>query len=170
MELKIELSNRRTIAGLIILVCAIMLVFYLPGLIVQTNPDVCMANGECQHEQRLNLLIELVPVFIIGGIAIGAIVFYFMTVKLDDKKKELEKISTAFIQFLNKDEKKILQKILEGGGKVYQSEISRIEGIGKLKSHRILRRLEDRGAIEIEKAGKTNIVKLPKHIKDVLVK
>jgi uncharacterized membrane protein len=170
MALSIDLSNRRTIAGLIILVCAIMLVLYLPSILLETSPDVCMVNGECQHEQRLQLLYSLVPIFIIGGIAIGAIVFFFMTVKLDDKKKELEKISTAFIQFLNKDEKRVLQKILEGGGKAYQSEVSRIEGIGKLKSHRILRRLEDRGAIEIEKAGKTNIVKLPKHIKDVLVK
>ncbi|MCX6802327.1 MAG: hypothetical protein NT067_04410 [Candidatus Diapherotrites archaeon] len=51
MELKIDFSNRRTIAGLIILVCAIMLVFYLPGLIIQTNPDVCIGKS-CRKSSR----------------------------------------------------------------------------------------------------------------------
>ena len=40
----------------------------------------------------------------------------------------------------------------------------------KLKSHRILQRLSDRGVIKIEKYGKTNIVKLTDNIKEVLIK
>ncbi len=164
------LSSKRTIAGIIVLICIIALVFYLPSIISESDPGVCMVDGVCQHEQRVALLNQLVPVFILGGIAIGAVVFFFMTTKLEDKKKDLEKITQALIQFLNKDEKTVLQKILENDGKVLQSEISRIEGIGKLKSHRILQRLSDRGVIEIERHGKTNIVKLAKNIKEVLVK
>ena len=53
---------------------------------------------------------------------------------------------------------------------MFQSEISRIEGIGKLKSHRILQRLSDRGVIEIEKHGKTNIIRLAKNIRETLIK
>ena len=170
MELKIDLSNKRTVTGLIILLCIIALISYLPTILSETNPDICVINGVCQHEERIELLNQLVPVFILGGIAIGAAVFFFMTSKLENKKKDAEKIAQTLIQFLNKDEKLVVQKILENDGKAFQSEISRIEGIGKLKSHRIIQRLSDRQVIEIEKHGKTNIIKLSKNIKEVLVK
>jgi len=170
MELKIDFSNKRTIAGIIVLICVLGLVFYLPAVISQTDPEVCYIDGVCQHEQRVELMNQLVPVFILIGVVVGAVVFFFMTSKLEDKKKEMEKITNVLIQFLNKDEKKVVQKILESEGKALQAEVSRIEGIGKLKSHRILRRLEDRGVIEIERHGKTNIVKLAKNIREVLVK
>lgn len=170
MELKIDFSNRRAIAGAVILVCIISIVLYLPTILKELNPTTCVVNGVCQHEQRLELLNQLVPVFILSGVVIGAMVFFFMTTKLENKKKELENVTQALVQFLNKDEKAVVQKILENGGKVMQSEISRIEGVGKLKSHRILQRLSDRGVIEIEKHGKTNIVKLKKNIGEVLVK
>ncbi len=170
MELKIDLSNKRTIAGVIVLICLLGLIFYLPNILSETTPDICIIDGVCQHEQRIDLLNQMVPVFILSGVVIGAVVFFFMTSKLEDKKKDIGKVTQTLIQFLNKDEKKIVEKILENNGKAFQSEISRIEGIGKLKSHRILLRLSDRNVIEIEKHGKTNIIKLKKNIKEVLVK
>jgi len=169
MELRIDFSNRKTIVGIIALVCVIAIIAYLPSLLITINPQTCIVNGVCEHEQRLNLLIDFVPVFILGGIAIGAVLFFFMSSKLEDKQKEIKKITETIVQFLNKDEKTIVQKIFENNGKVFQSDISRIEGIGKLKSHRILQKLSDRRVIEIEKYGKTNIVKLPKNIQEALI-
>lgn len=168
MSLSINFSNKKTIAGLIILLCIIAMIFYIPTIISQTNPDVCIIDGECQHEKQLDFLTQLIPITILSGIIIGAIVFFFMTSKLDNKKNDLEKVTNALIQFLNKDEKKIVTKLIENNGQILQSELSRIEDIGKLKSHRIIRRLEERNVIEIEKHGKTNIIKIKKEIKDAL--
>jgi flagellar motor component MotA len=170
MELKIDFSNKRVVAGIIVLISLLAIAFYLPNIIEETNPDVCIVDGMCLHEQRINFLTQLVPLFVLGGIVIGALVFFFMTSKLESTEHDLEKVAETLIQFLNKDEKKVVQKILDNKGKVYQSEISRIEGIGKLKSHRILQRLSDRGVIEIEKHGKTNMVLLAKNISEVLLK
>ena len=170
MEVKIDFSNKRTIAGTIILICILGLIFYIPTILSETAPDVCIIDGVCQHEMQVNFLNQLTPIFILGGIVIGAGVFFFMTSKLESKEKDLEKVTNTLIQFLNKDEKKIVEKILKNEGKVFQSEISRIEGIGKLKSHRILQKLSDREVIEIEKHGKTNIVKLAGNVKEVLLK
>ena len=170
MELKIDLSNKRAIAGIIIFIGLLTLILYIPAILSKTAPEQCFVNGVCQHEEQLESLYKMVPVFILIGIIIGAAVFFFMTSKLEDKKRDAEKIAQTLIQFLNKDEKLVVQKILENDGKAFQSEISRIEGIGKLKSHRIIQRLSDRQVIEIEKHGKTNIIKLSKNIKEVLVK
>jgi len=169
MELKIDLSNKRTITGIVVLVCLLAIISFLPGILSELKPDVCIENGICLHEQRIDFLNQMVPVFILSGVVIGAVVFFFMTSKLEDKGKDLKKITQTLVQFLNKEEKLVVKKILENNGKVFQSEISRIEGIGKLKSHRILQRLSDRRVIKIEKYGKTNIVKLEDNIREVLL-
>lgn len=169
MELKIDFSNKKTIAGLIILFCIIALAFYLPSIISLTNPDVCIVDGICQHEMQVNFLTQLIPAAILGGIIIGAAVFFFMTSKLESTQKGMQQVSGVLLKFLNNDERAIVKKILENDGKVFQSEISRIEGIGKLKSHRVLQRLLDRRVIEIEKHGKTNIVRFAKEIKEEIM-
>jgi hypothetical protein len=169
MELNVNFADKKIIAGIIALICVISIVFYLPTIVSMSEPEACFIGDVCQHEERVGLLTLMIPIFVLIGIAIGAIVFFFMTRKIEDKKNDLEKITSTLIQFLNKDEKKIVEKIIEENGKIYQSELSRIEGIGKLKSHRIIRRLEDRNVIEIEKHGKTNIIKLKKEIKDTLL-
>jgi len=169
MDIKIDFSNKRTMAGIIILLCVLALVIYSPTIIQQTNPTTCTINGECQHEQRLILLEDLIPIFILIGIAIGAVVFFIMSSRLEKKQKDLSKVTDALVKFLGKDEKLVVQKLLENNGKVLQAEISRIEGIGKLKSHRIIQKLSDRGVIEIEHYGKTNIIKLNKEIKETLI-
>lgn len=169
MDIKFDFSNKKTIAGLIGLICIIALILYSPTLISLTNPQVCTIDGVCQHEQRVILLTDLIPVFILIGIVIGAGVFFFMSSRLENKEKDLSKITDTLVQFLNKDEKLVVQKLIENDGKVLQAEVSRIEGIGKVKSHRIIQRLVDRGVIEVEGFGKTNIIKLNKGIKDVLL-
>ena len=169
MDIKFDFSNKRTITGVIILVCIIALVIYSPTLISLTNPTTCTVNGVCEHEQRLILLEDLIPIFILIGVVIGAAVFFFMSSKIASTQKDMTKITDALVQFLGKDEKLVVQKLLDNDGKVLQAEVSRIEGIGKLKSHRIIQRLSDRGVIEIEHFGKTNIIKLNKGLKETLL-
>lgn len=170
MELKIDLVNKKTIASLIVLLCIIGTLIFIPGIFEHFKPATCTIDGVCQHEAQLELLYELIPIFILVGIGLGALVFFFMTTKLDNKNEELEKTTKALIQFLSTDERKVVEKLIEEKGKILQSEITRIEGLGKVKSHRILQKLSDRGVIEIEKHGKTNIVKLTKTIKEVIIK
>ncbi len=169
MDISINFSNKRALAGVIILVCLIGLAFYLPTIITNLEPAQCTIDGVCQHEAYANFLAELAPVFIIVGVVIGALVFFFMSSRLEDKSKNLKNVSDILIQFLAKDEKQVVQKLLENDGKVLQAEISRIEGIGKLRSHRVIQRLSDRGVIEVEHFGKTNIIKLSKGVKDALI-
>ena len=169
MNLSINLSNKRAILGIMALVCAIAIIFYLPTLISYTNPQTCTIDGVCQHEQRLTLITEMIPVFIIIGVIIGAVVFFFMATKLDNRKKELQNMTNALVQFLNKDEKLVVQKLFENNGKVLQAEISRTEGLGKVRSHRVIQKLVDRGVITVEHYGKTNIIKLTPAMSDSLV-
>ena len=64
--------------------------------------------------------------------------------------------------------KSAIQKLVEGKGIVLQSEISRMEGMNKLKTHRIIRDMEMKGVIKTENYGKTKRIILSKDIKDSL--
>ncbi|MFH0817606.1 MAG: hypothetical protein V1909_03145 [Candidatus Micrarchaeota archaeon] len=155
-------KNQRTIGWIILLLAIAAAVFVLPSYLNENIPKVCTIDGDCQHEKALKDLITMTPVVLFAGIIIGAFAFYFLyerkkpeTVVIDNKKNVID-----IVDVLDENEAKVLRKIINEKGRVLQAEISRLEEIGKVKSHRITERLEKRGIIEIESAGKTNIVKL----------
>ncbi len=155
-------KNIRTLAGIILLALIVTGIVVLPNYLKANEPAVCTVNGECQHEKALNDLITLTPAILFAGIALGATAFYFFyerkkpeTIVIDNKKNVID-----IVDVLDETESKVLRKIITEKGRVLQAEISRLEGVGKVKAHRVIERLEKRGIIDIEGAGKTNIVKL----------
>jgi uncharacterized membrane protein len=74
------------------------------------------------------------------------------------------------LKFLNPSERKVIEKLIETKGSVLQSEISRAEGMTKLKTHRAVKDLERKGIIERESYGKTHRIILSKDIKDLMFK
>ncbi len=63
---------------------------------------------------------------------------------------------------LRDDERKIVQLLLENDGQMRQYELDHMTGLNKVRVHRILKALEDRGVVEIQKIGKVNNVRLRK--------
>ncbi|MBN2203326.1 MAG: winged helix-turn-helix transcriptional regulator [Candidatus Aenigmarchaeota archaeon] len=76
----------------------------------------------------------------------------------------------AVLKLLNFNERKVLERLIKRNGEVLQSEISRIEGMNKLKTHRAIKNLEMKGVIETESRGKTKLVILTKEIRDIMLK
>jgi len=74
------------------------------------------------------------------------------------------------LKLLNQNEKKVVEKIIENKGSALQSEISRMEGMTKLKTHRAVKELERKGIIKLEQYGKTNRIILSEDIKEIINK
>ncbi|MCX6776129.1 MAG: hypothetical protein NT130_04755 [Candidatus Micrarchaeota archaeon] len=163
-------NNFRVLLGFIALVALFIVLYWLPNFIQETNPTQCTVNGQCEHEARMNLLMYLSPVFVAIGFVLGAVAFYFFTENKKVEYVEVKPSPEAILKLLPADERKVVAKIAEEGGKALQSEISLLDKMGKVKSHRIIDRLEERGIVEKEQHGKTNLVKLTKELKDALVK
>ncbi|NYZ79517.1 hypothetical protein H0N99_05205 [Candidatus Micrarchaeota archaeon] len=164
-------NNLKVLLGFIALVVLFVLLYWLPNFVSQTNPTMCTdQSGQCEHEARMNLLTYLIPVFIAIGFVLGAAAFYFFTENKKVEYVEVKPNPEAVLKLLSKEERKVVSKIVEEGGKALQSEISLLDGMGKVKAHRIIDRLVDRGIIEKEQHGKTNLVKLSKELKEILVK
>lgn len=158
--------NKTTIAiGLIAIMVIFLVIYALPGVLKDNASDVCVIDGECQHEQDYEFIVNLTPFFIGLGFIFGIIAFYLFF----NKKAEKKKIETGvLLALLNNDERKIISKIIEKKGEVIQTSLSRIEGLGKVKAHRLIKKLEKRGVVEIEPYGKTNLIKLNNRIKEGL--
>lgn len=72
------------------------------------------------------------------------------------------------LKLLTINEKKVVEKIIENKGSALQSEISRLEGMTKLKTHRAVKELERKGIVKMKQYGKTNTITLTQEIKDVI--
>lgn len=164
-------ANKKLIAGIAVVVGFLLAAYALSLFLKETTPEpeLCAFEGTCPHEQELNFLYALIPMLVGISLLVGAGTYFLMSQKLESKEKSLKKNTDILLKFLNPDEKRVVNKLIEGNGKVLQAEISRIPELGKVKSHRIIQRLVDRRVIEVEGYGKTNIVKFTKEIKEGLL-
>jgi uncharacterized membrane protein len=151
--------NQKTLIGAVLLIAIVAAIVYLPAFLNQNVPTACMVGGDCQHEEALKRLNNLAPIIFSAGVVIGLVVFYFLYERKKtsvESRKNLADVS----DMLDASEAKIVKKIIEEKGRVLQAELSHLEGVGKVKAHRIIGRLEKRGVIQTEGAGKTNVIKL----------
>ena len=102
------------------------------------------------------------------GLIVGIVVFYIMSDKVIKQEKSLEKNTKIILNFLTGQERKVIETLLENDGKVQQYELSHLPNLNKLKTHRILISLEQKGIIHKEKLGKINKIVLNKELYDAL--
>lgn len=161
-------KNMKALAGLIAIALFVLLVFYIPQLFEHGVPSICFDDGICQHEAYLEDVIAYLPVLIVVGFLFGVIVsFFYFERKVEFPVPAVGK-KEAYLALLQPTERKVIAKIIDKGGEVLQSEVSRIEGVGKVKAHRVIEKLVKRGVLEKEQMGKTNVLRLRKDVKDAI--
>ncbi|MEM5829054.1 MAG: hypothetical protein QW480_02310 [Candidatus Aenigmatarchaeota archaeon] len=126
----------------------------------------------------------LIPTFSSFGVIVGAIVYYFVSLhkseeyeilhsriekisRIEPEKNDIEKFK-IFLDFLDRKERVVLEKIIENNGEITQSKLSRI--IGKINSFRTIESLRKRGIVRKEKFGKTNRIILEEKYRKILTK
>lgn len=99
------------------------------------------------------------------GIFSGLVVYSIMTATLE-KQRQLVKTNLGIImKFLGDDEREIVDLLMRKEGMTTQSEIAKLPGMSRLKAHRIVKKLEDRGIVHVEKYGKINMVRIVDELK-----
>jgi DNA-binding MarR family transcriptional regulator len=92
--------------------------------------------------------------------------------KLVDSKKNEDQNSKTYgngnlLRLLNPNEKIVIEYVIKKNYPILQSEISRMEGMTKLKAHRAVKELQNKGLIKLETHGKTNKISLNEDLKDL---
>lgn len=66
----------------------------------------------------------------------------------------------SILNFLLPDERAVVEALIRHGGAMLQKEIVKETGLSRVKAHRVIARLAERGLVGVERAGNTNIVRL----------
>jgi len=97
----------------------------------------------------------LIPTFASLGIFIGLITYSLLSPFL---QKRYSKSLDLLLDMLEPDEALVVKSLLNNNGEVSQAKLSK--ELGKVKAHRIIERLKQRGIVEKESYGKTKKIKL----------
>jgi uncharacterized membrane protein len=139
-----------------------------PSLFEEMSTEEIISYFQEIQTSRFFPMLYFVPVIAFVGLLVGFFVYYILAERIDVKQHQLKINTRILLNLLEPGEKKAVEKILEEGGKVHQSEISYLPSLNKVKTHRILNRLEQRGIIRRERLGKINMIRLEQGILDAL--
>ncbi|MEM4367170.1 MAG: hypothetical protein QW035_03510 [Candidatus Anstonellales archaeon] len=93
------------------------------------------------------------------GVFSGVVIYSIMASSLKKQEIITQKSIDLLIKVLPDDERSIVMHLRGKKGMSTQSEISKILG-SRLKAHRLVRKLSERGILLIDRYGKTNILRL----------
>jgi len=183
MQLK---SNRKVILGVGIIISFALLIFsitlyfnYQHNIREESRLDHDMIDNMSNDEIKQFLeerrdsqptfrSFYLFPFIAFIGLLVGTIVYYIMSDKVIHQEQSLKKNTKIILNFLTGQERKVIETLLENDGKVQQYELSHLPNLNKVKTHRILFNLEQKGVIRKERLGKINKIVLNKELFDVL--
>jgi len=115
-------------------------------------------------------LIILVGLVAIG---IGGVVYFqlYPEIKVINKNTKSSMTSQSsqpidsILKTLKEEEQKILEVLMKHEGKYLQKYIRKDAGLSRLKTHRVIARLAERGIVILEKTGNTNEVRIADWLK-----
>jgi hypothetical protein len=110
-------------------------------------------------------VVVLVGVVIVSA---GGLVYFFVFPEIKTgQARRGEQVSAqdstayeAIVKTLTDEERKVIEVLKTHEGKYLQKYIRKEAGLSRLKTHRILVRLADRGIVTLKKTGNTNEVQL----------
>lgn len=111
----------------------------------------------------------IIPLLSSVGIFIGTFVYYLVSERAERTEQDLKQNIEKTLVFLQRGEREILKKVIEGGGKATQASLTRDTDLSKVQVFRTLERLRSRGVIEKESHGKTNIIRLSENLQGLFV-
>lgn len=159
---KFQLNQGKKIAlGLVIISVFIFLTTVLVFVYAfSSKPDEIPAI----FRPFLNYHIEFMLVMGLFGVLSG-LIFYSITHSTIQKQEKAAKNTMGILlKFLSGDDRALMNLLFEKKGFTTQTEIAQL-GMGRLRAHRAVKRLEERGILAVEKHGKMNVVRLSGELK-----
>lgn len=108
----------------------------------------------------VNYHVQLMLVLALFGVFSGLIAYWVLNVSIEKERKAAKTNASIIMKFLSADEQEILALLMKKDGRTTQGEIGRLPGMTRLKAHRFVKKLAERGLVHVEREGKVNMVRL----------
>lgn len=150
-------SNLKVITFLLVYIVASSVFFYYAHGLV--SAPVCNCSIP---------LTWIVAMMTTSGVVVGIAVYIYMKNSIMPETASAEDVQET-TRFLPKDQRKIVEAVIENQGEVSQSHLPEETGLSKVKVSRKLKDLERQKIIRREENGMTNKVKLEEKFEDLLL-
>jgi len=88
--------------------------------------------------------------------------------ELKKQRKESKEYLNAALQFMEPIERQVVEFLLKKNGLSTQADVSRLQGMSRVKAHRVVHDLESRGLIDVVPHGKVRELRLKENITELL--
>lgn len=102
------------------------------------------------------------------GIFIGSLIYYLLSLNNIKEKGHLQEGFQKILLFLEEEEKRIIEAIVNNSGEMYQSKLCNVLQLDKVKCSRIVSKLENKKILSRKKEGMTNTIILDKELLELL--
>jgi hypothetical protein len=134
-----------------------------------SKEDIIQTIYERQAEESMPFY-YFIPLFGFFGVVVGSTIYFILSSDIEKKESVIKHKADVILKLLEPEERKVVNKIVENEGKVQQVEITYMEGYTKVKAHRIVESLVQKGVLTKEAVGKMRLIKLDKDIYELLKK
>ena len=136
---------------------------------VTTNPQNNSFNQRPPFARRADpmeaVLSPYMILYLLGGIICIA---SGLAIRQLTHEKEVKKMRTELTELLlSPEEKLIMEELKKAGGELTQKNLTEITGYSRVKTHRVIQKLEEKKIIKKIPNGQTNKIILEKEIKDI---
>ena len=105
---------------------------------------------------------------VIVSVAVGFFWSRVLYSEIQKKKKDSQEIFDVVLLFLSREEKHIVNFLVEKKGETTQAEIARLPTMTRLKAFRALQKMRDKNLLEVLPHGKVRRVRLKENIFSIL--
>ncbi len=157
-------QKEKMVAGIVVVSFFIFLITGL-AFVYSTSSEGGAVPGIFQP--LLQYHVEFMALMGLFGFFSGLVVYSVLGSEIQKHKRVAKANIGIIMKFLDEREGELVSLLLKKGGMTTQSEISRLPGMTRLKAHRMVKRLEQRGILHVEKYGKVNMVRIIDELKPV---
>lgn len=111
---------------------------------------------------------EIMAGLLVISIGFGFASSQFFYAELQRKKQDSKNILSVVLLFLNREEREIINFLVEKKGMTTQAEIARLPHMNRVKAHRSLQKMQEKQLIELIAHGKIRKVVLKENILHLL--
>ncbi|VVB70796.1 Uncharacterised protein [uncultured archaeon] len=155
--------NNRILLVLLILLAFVSLIVLLVFSYINygdtTNPIL-----KFFIEYHLEFMIAMVFV----GFGVGIITYYILSGKIKEQDETIKETGKLLLNLLNSNEKEVIEYLVNNNGIANQYELTHLNGMTRLKIHRVLEKLEEKQIITRTRLGKINKIKMADNILESL--
>ena len=120
------------------------------------------AHPLMQFLSSQHIIIMLALVFV--SIGFGYVWAYTLQEQLRAQERESDQLFDVLQELLSAEEHTVIAAAVEQGGRVLQSVIARKPGMTRVKAHRTVKSLEERGVLRTEREGKQVVILLKRSL------